>query len=139
LNTLRVSNNPELRVLHIVESFGGGVYIFLKNLLNSKSLKGFRSGILFGDRGEVDLDQLHRDFPSCELTPWQYARRAVHPYFDWRALQIVRKTITNFQPRIIHCHSSKAGALGRIANWGARNPCQVIYSPHGLSFLRTDT
>src|SRR6185312_8614205 len=39
-------------------------------------------------------------------------------------------------PDILHLHSSKAGAVGRVAARLARIP--AIYSTHGVAFLRTD-
>jgi glycosyltransferase involved in cell wall biosynthesis len=40
------------------------------------------------------------------------------------------------RPDVIHLHSSKAGAIGRIAARLAGVP--AVYSPHGVSYLRTD-
>ena len=44
----------------------------------------------------------------------------------------VRKMIKRYRPHIIYCHSSKAGAIGRIANFGIKN--KLIYNAHGWAF-----
>lgn len=39
---------------------------------------------------------------------------------------------------VIHLHSSKAGALGRLVRLFTRRRTRVFYSPHGFAFLRED-
>ncbi|MFQ7000886.1 MAG: glycosyltransferase family 4 protein [Clostridium sp.] len=51
---------------------------------------------------------------------------------DLNAIVKIRKLIKKYNPDIIYLHSSKAGALGRIANIGLKK--KVIYNPHGWSF-----
>ncbi len=42
------------------------------------------------------------------------------------------------QPDVVHLHSSKAGALGRVAARFVGLNRSLYYSPHGLAFLRQD-
>ena len=51
---------------------------------------------------------------------------------DFKAILAVRREIKRYKPDIVYCHSSKAGAIGRIANIGIKN--KVIYNAHGWSF-----
>ena len=51
---------------------------------------------------------------------------------DWAAVQHVRKIIKNWQPDIVHCHSSKAGIVGRIAAWLECVP--GVFTAHGWAF-----
>lgn len=44
----------------------------------------------------------------------------------------IRELIHKYRPDIIYAHSSKAGALARIANIGMKVKC--IYNPHGWAF-----
>ncbi|WP_278320440.1 glycosyltransferase family 4 protein [Clostridium tertium] len=44
----------------------------------------------------------------------------------------VRKLIKKISPHVIYCHSSKGGAIGRLANIGLNYKC--IYNPHGWAF-----
>lgn len=58
--------------------------------------------------------------------------REINPLSDLKAILHVRKLIKKYKPDIIYCHSSKAGAIGRIADLGIRN--KIIYNPHGWAF-----
>lgn len=51
---------------------------------------------------------------------------------DWAAVQHVREIIRNWQPDIVHCHSSKAGIAGRIAAWLEGVPS--VFTAHGWAF-----
>lgn len=51
---------------------------------------------------------------------------------DSKAALLVRKAIKHYRPEIVYCHSSKAGAIGRMANFGIKN--KLIYNAHGWSF-----
>lgn len=51
---------------------------------------------------------------------------------DVKAIVHVRKLIKQYHPDIVFCHSSKAGAIGRIADIGINNKC--IYNAHGWAF-----
>ena len=51
---------------------------------------------------------------------------------DLKAISEVRKQIKKYRPDIVYAHSSKAGAIVRIANIGLKNYC--IYNPHGWAF-----
>jgi glycosyltransferase involved in cell wall biosynthesis len=62
-------------------------------------------------------------------------RRAISPRSDlaalWRLVGLFRRERFD----IIHLHSSKAGFLGRLAARIAGISANVVYTPHGLSFL----
>lgn len=51
---------------------------------------------------------------------------------DSKAVLAVRKVIKHYKPDIVYCHSSKAGAIGRMANFGIKN--KLIYNAHGWAF-----
>ena len=51
---------------------------------------------------------------------------------DIEAVRQLRKIIKKYTPDIVYAHSSKAGAITRIANIGIKNYC--IYNPHGWAF-----
>jgi len=59
-----------------------------------------------------------------------HLKRPVRPLADLRALLWLRRTLRSLRPDVVHAHTSKAGALGRLA--AGRVP--VIYSPHGHLF-----
>ena len=54
---------------------------------------------------------------------------------DLMAIKKVRYLIKKYNPDIVYAHSSKAGAIARVANIGIRNYC--IYNPHGWAFKKS--
>lgn len=51
---------------------------------------------------------------------------------DLKAIKAVRKLIMKYNPDIVYAHSSKAGAIARVADIGLKNHC--VYNPHGWVF-----
>ncbi|MGA7704338.1 MAG: glycosyltransferase [Solirubrobacteraceae bacterium] len=59
--------------------------------------------------------------------------RAVSPGMDFRALRELGRVLRCARPDIVHAHSSKAGALARLARvCSPRVP--ILYTPHGYAF-----
>lgn len=60
-------------------------------------------------------------------------RRAIAPSADLAALRRFVRIVRDVQPDLIHAHSSKAGAIARLARpFSPRIP--VLYTPHGYAF-----
>ena len=59
--------------------------------------------------------------------------RKINPLQDLKVLISIIKIIKNEQPDIIHCHSAKAGILGRIAGFYLK--VKTFYTPHAYSYL----
>jgi glycosyltransferase involved in cell wall biosynthesis len=59
--------------------------------------------------------------------------RRISPWHDLKALVLLWGLIRRYKPHIVHTHTSKAGALGRLAAWLARVPA-IIHKPHGHVF-----
>jgi glycosyltransferase involved in cell wall biosynthesis len=60
-------------------------------------------------------------------------RRAVAPRADLAALVRFVGVLREVGPDLIHAHSSKAGAIARLARF-ARPRTAVVYTPHGYAF-----
>jgi glycosyltransferase involved in cell wall biosynthesis len=60
-------------------------------------------------------------------------RSPVAPPHDLRALQCLSRLITDRGFDIVHTHSAKAGALGRLAAHRARAP-RIVHTFHGLPY-----
>ncbi len=58
--------------------------------------------------------------------------RAIDPSKDIAAFLEVKRIAVEVKPDVIHLHSSKAGAIGRMA-FNGKIP--MFYTPHGYSFL----
>lgn len=82
------------------------------------------------DFRKEDYNRLADHFEQIEMT------RAIGVN-DLKVIKAVRKLIKKYNPDIVYAHSSKAGAVARVANIGIKNYC--IYNPHGWAcrfFLR---
>lgn len=92
----------------------------------------FQFILVFGESGPV-CDRLSQRGCIVHVVPEM--RTAIHPGKDLIALAKVIRLIKKHQPDVIHCHSAKAGMLGRISaflcgvNW--------IYTVHGWGWRGT--
>ncbi|WP_310489039.1 glycosyltransferase family 4 protein [Chamaesiphon sp. VAR_69_metabat_338] len=59
-------------------------------------------------------------------------KRSINPTSDLKSIQQCIAIIKLIQPDLVHCHSSKAGVVARIAAWRCRVP--VIFTAHGWGF-----
>ncbi|MGQ8868646.1 glycosyltransferase [Myroides sp. TSA_177.3] len=129
-----------MKIIHIVESFGGGVYSYFKDLaIFFSQHSDIETYIIYSNkRKEITQDQIDQDFPSSiHLIPLEMERE-LKPIQDLRSTFALRKTIKQLRPDIIHLHSSKAGVIGRWASSMPNYKRKVFYTPHGYSFLRQD-
>lgn len=124
-----------MKIIHIVEGFGGGVYSFLVDLCNSLSKDN--EVILVYNRREQTPEKFMEDFnPKVKFINLPM-RREINIIEDLKGLIGIIKIIKNEKPDIVHLHSSKAGVLGRIATkiMGYKRE-KVFYNPHGFAFLQ---
>lgn len=120
------------KVLHIVESFGSGVFSFLVDLVN-KTDDEFEITIAYGRRKET-LDNFKDYFSdSVNFIEVKAFTRSINPIKDLKALFEVKRIVKDINPDVIHLHSSKAGFIGRFAANGRK--VRMLYNPHGFSFL----
>ena len=59
-------------------------------------------------------------------------RRSIHPLRDAAALRALTAELRDFEPDLVHTHSSKAGILGRAA--AARLKLPAVHTIHGAAF-----
>jgi glycosyltransferase involved in cell wall biosynthesis len=124
---------PELRVMHVVEAFGGGVFEQICALCNRLPAHGVRTAVAYGRRPETPTEVRDRFTQQVELFPLQWgARRGFRELVKLREL---RTAIGTWQPDLVHLHSSFAGLVGSILT-PARIPS--VYTPHGYSFTMRD-
>lgn len=123
------------KIAHIVESFGGGVYSFLVDLINNTSDK-FEITVLYGERPQTPKD-FKKDFnDNVKFIKVENFTRSINLKKDLKAIKEVKENIKKINPNIIHLHSSKAGIIGRLAI--NRKDVRMFYNPHGFSFLKQD-
>lgn len=120
------------KIMHIVESFGGGVFSFLTELVNGTDDE-FDIIIAYGIREETVADFKKYFSKKVRFIKIENFTRNINPQKDLKALKEIKNIIKKETPDIVHLHSSKAGVLGRLAVKG--NKIKMFYNPHGFSFL----
>ena len=123
------------KIVHVVESFGGGVYNFLVDLLNN-TIDEFDITVIYALRPQTP-DNFIIDFDKrIKFIHSKYMTRSIG-LNDLKAFFEIKKLIKNESPDIVHCHSSKAGLLTRLAI--NTKKIKTFYTPHGYSFLMEDS
>lgn len=125
-----------MKILHVVESFFGGVYDFIKDF--TEITTEYQHTILYGKR-EGLKEKFENDFKeNIDFILWKNAKREISIKNDFLALKKLLNLLKKENFDIIHLHSSKAGFLGRIAARVYNQQNKVIYTTHGISFSRKD-
>ena len=125
-----------MKVLHIVESFGGGVYDFIKDF--TENIPEYQHTILYGKRENLK-DGFKDEFrENINFILWKNAKREISLKDDFLAFKELISLLKKEKFDVIHLHSSKAGFLGRVAARVCNQQNRVIYTTHGISFSRKD-
>lgn len=125
-----------VRVLHVVESFGGGIINFVNHLSNLDCLDSCT--ILYNER-EIKISQIKKKFSeNVSFIRWKSAQRTINPYKDFLAFFYLLSVLKKNNFDIVHLHSSKAGILGQLVSIFFPKK-RFFYTPNGASFARKDT
>lgn len=131
-----MGNRGGLKVLHAVESFGGGSIGLIVHF--SYCMPQHQHVVIHGHRPEEPYQGVRQKFhPDTRFQLWPHVGREINLLRDWRAFWALRSYVLAQKPDILHLHSSKAGFLGRLLPLtGLRLP--TVYSPQSGAFLRQD-
>lgn len=120
----RVKRNS-IRILHVAQA-AGGVDRYIRMLLKYLDKDDYENILICSqDFRKKDYEGLVDYFEQIEMS------RAIGGN-DLKAIWKVRKLIKKYSPDIVYAHSSKAGAIARVADTGLKNYC--VYNPHGWAF-----
>lgn len=135
IDNVRVSSGRATRVLHVLEATLGGTLRYMENVVEATRGPDLVCGFAYGTaRADSRLEPLLARMSRLGWSTYPVdMRREVNIRKDLRAWLQLRRAATDFQPDIIHCHSSKAGALGRTCMLFTKNRPVRVYSPHALS------
>lgn len=135
IQTLRNIWQVEMKIVHVVEAFGGGTLNAVVLLANQQARELHAVTVIHSTRPDTP-DAYEILFDKRVSLVSLAIPQGLNPLKDWQASRTLRKTLKLQAPDLIHLHSSKAGAVGRLAAVGLAVP--VVYSPHGFSFNRQD-
>lgn len=125
-------NTRKKKILFVVEAMGGGVFTYIVDLSN-ELCKKYDMYVAYSIRRQTPSDYKTYFDPRVHLIKVENFTREIRPQKDLKAFFELRKIAEKVKPDIIHLHSSKAGAIGRMAFDGRKIP--LFYTPHGYSFL----
>ena len=124
--------NEKKKILYIVEAMGGGVVTYIETLANGLS-DDFDFTVAYGKRNQTPEDLEDHFDDRVKFYEIKHFTRPVNPIKDFLSCRELRKVIKEVKPDLVHLHSSKAGALGRL--FLTSKNYKMIYTPHGYSFL----
>lgn len=133
--------NNHKNIVYVVESLGGGVFSYLKQLCNNLP-KNFQVTVLYGVRNQTPRNLREQFNENIKLIEIKNFQRSVNPISDLKAYREVKKYIDEINPDIVHLNSSKAGAIGRMIKFihcFKYKNVNFYYTPHGYAFLMSDT
>ena len=120
------------KIVHIAQS-AGGVAEYLYMLLKNSNNNNYENILIVSKDYENQIDRFKTYVSNINIVPMT---REIEIKKDVKAILKVRKLLKQIKPDIVYLHSSKAGAIGRIAlAFDFRIP--VLYNAHGWYFNAT--
>lgn len=122
------------RVLQVIEAAEGGAARHAIDLIGGLDRERFEVDVVYSTRrcrGFVEaLRDTGRPIGAIRGLPMA---RGPSPADDLRCLAALVRAMRRGRYDVVHCHSTKAGVLGRVAARMAGVP-RVVYTPHGWAF-----
>ena len=122
-------------VAHVVESFAAGCLTSIATLCRVLR-DDFRFSVIHSLRPETPENFRELFPPEVEFHYLPEMENRIQPKKNLQAYRALKTVLDRTAPDVLHCHSSIAGFLGRMAAFSGRWP--VLYSPRGYSFLRVN-
>ena len=129
------STSRLISVAHVLEATVGGTGQHLMDVCLGLPREGFQQTAIISlerdPNSALAAQRLTEAGVAVEIVPM---KREISPLADMRALRSLTEFFRAHEFDIIHCHSSKAGFLGRWAARRARAQAAIAYSPHAFAF-----
>ncbi|WP_243736973.1 glycosyltransferase [Cupriavidus sp. L7L] len=122
-----------MKITHLIESTATGTLAMVCLAANHFAARGHKISVVYSQRPETPSNLaglFHRDVALHALP--------MGPKDLPVSLIEVRRKLKELNPDVLHMHSSFAGFVGRMATLGWRSDLRALYSPHCISFMRTD-
>lgn len=125
----------EIRILRIITrlNVGGPAYqaVRLARRFNEGRFKTLLvAGTVGADEGSL-IENART--AGVDLETVEPLGREISPLRDWKAYREIKSIVRYFRPHVIHTHTAKAGALGRLAAYGLRS-VRLVHTMHGHVF-----
>jgi glycosyltransferase involved in cell wall biosynthesis len=126
------------RIFHLTEALGGGVLHCIALLANEQVCAGHDVTLAYSIRGETPEELVLAQLFDSRIKRIVVELATEIGLRDLKSMLLVLWLLQDGKYDAIHFHSSKAGALGRVAAFCNFQISKTCYSPHGFSFLRRD-
>ena len=132
-------NNSKIKVLIISEPGSGGVKRHVIDLLNNLDKDKFDIIYAYSKKRASDdyLMEVNKLKDKIFCQEIRYMQQPISIKNDSLAFVEIFKLINYINPNIVHCHSSKAGVLGRVAA-KLLKVSKIIYTPHAYAFQNSN-
>ncbi len=121
-----------IRVLRIVARMNvGGPAVEITGLMRGLDPERFDQRLLTGWCAVDEADFLLTQAPDVPVSRIDGLGRAVRPWDDVRAVSRIVEQVRDYRPDVVHTHTAKAGAVGRLAAQLARTGAKVVHTHHG--------
>lgn len=118
-----------MKILYLItKSEAGGAQTHVSQLSQYFSRQGHTVAVMSYPGGWLQEESKKNNIKFVENF---YFSNSFNPMQAYRAVQSIKKYIADFKPDIVHCHSSGAGAFGRLA---VRGKIPTVYTAHGWGF-----
>lgn len=121
-------SRQKIRIMHIMQS-AGGVAEYVKELLCNINKDKYENILIVSNDYKKNKEILEK----CSKYYFVDMVREINLKKDIDSIVQIRKIIKKENPDIVYLHSSKAGALGRLALLFNRR-IKIIYNAHGWYF-----
>jgi len=124
-----------IRILRVIARLNvGGPALHVSYLASELDKRGYETKLVAGrvSDGEGSMEFVARDRGvAVQFIP--ELQREIHAGVDLRAVWRLRGLIREFRPHILHTHTAKAGAVGRLAALisGSARPGVIVHTFHG--------
>ncbi|MEJ2912975.1 glycosyltransferase [Pseudoalteromonas sp. C12FD-1] len=119
-----------MKILHLIEATATGTLSITFMAANGQA-KNNNLSVIFSRRPDTPKNIESLFEPTINLIE-ENLKASRFPF----SVFALRKHLKQIKPDVVHCHSSFAGFVGRLAAIGLNT--KVFYSPHCISFMRQD-
>ena len=124
----------KIKLLYILHAVGG-VEVWLRLILSQLDTTKFEVVVVHGNT-DTDTPFILNNGQIAKTYRTTIDRK-IHPYFDSVAIKNCVSFINKEKPDIVHCHSAKAGIIGKMAGYLTKT--KTYYTPHAYSYLSTES
>ena len=124
-----------VRILRLIARLNmGGPALHVAYLTKGLEGRGYETTLAAGSlaRGESSMSFAAEEL-GIEVQGVSQLHREISPYYDPLSVARIVRLIQRVRPHIIHTHTAKAGAVGRLAAMlaGAARAAIVVHTVHG--------